>query len=196
MLLGEDFFGKIVLLLIAALVTGYAVPMILKRVDERKLKAQKIFEADLTRQQKVIDAQAQLLDNLSQLLWTFQLSAIEVTYYHGRNDSALYDKALHKYEENAGNVLGKVRAEISKALRLTSAETYTELKELYYDGLLTLDIRLRDLIEGQANDWVEFNQYAVYEFADRVDNVLRNLADELRLDRRTNAGAPSTSSSG
>lgn len=184
MSLGEDFLGKIVLLLIAALVTGFAVPVILRRVDERKLRAQKRFEADLARQQKVIDAQAELLDTLSQYMWEFQLLAISVSYYRGRNDETLYKHAVKKYEERAGDLLGRIRAEVSKALRLTSTDTYVALKSLYYDGLLELDKRLRGLIEGEDDEWLKFNHYTVYDFGERVDRVLDQLATGLRLHYR------------
>ena len=181
MSLGDDFLGKVILLFVAALVTGFALPLILKQVEERKARAHKRFEADLARQSRVIDAQVQLLENLSQLLWSFQLAAIEVSYYTAAGDRTLYEKALHKYDESSGDLLGKIRAEVSKSLRLTSVPTYNALKELYYDGLLDLDIRLRKLIEGHERDWSRFNRYAVYEFSERVDNVLNNLAEELRL---------------
>jgi hypothetical protein len=181
MSLGSDFLGNVILLFVAALVTGFALPLILKQVEERKARAQKRFEADLARQSRVIDAQVQLLENLSQLLWGFQLLAIEVSYYYAAKQDGLYERALHKYDENAGDLLGKIRAEVSKSLRLTSVPTYEALKDLYYRGLLDLDMRLRQLIEGHDHDWSKFNHYAVYEFSDRVDNVLNNLAEELRL---------------
>ena len=192
MSLGEDFLGKIVLLLIAALVTGFAAPMILRRVDERKLRAQKRFEADLARQQKIIDAQAELLDKLSQYMWEFQLLAISVSYHHGRNDETLYENALEKYEERAVDLLGRIRAEVSKALRLTSTDTYVALKSLYYDGLLELDKRLRGLIEGEDDEWLKFNHYTVYDFAERVDRVLDQLAAGLRLHNRPRDDAAPT----
>lgn len=188
MSLGEDFLGKIVLLLIAALVTGFAVPVILRQVDERKLRNQKQFEADLARQQKIIDAQVELLGKLSQYMWEFQLLAIEVSYHHGRQNDTLYKNAHTNYDEKAGHLLGCVRAEISKALHLTTTDTYVALKDLYYDGLLDLDMRLRGLIEGAGDEWLAFNHYAVYDFAERVDRVLDNLAAELRLHSRRREG--------
>jgi len=181
MSLGDDFLGKAILFILAAIVTGFAIPLIFKQIETRKLEAQKRFEADLARQNKVIEAQVQLLENLSQLLWEFQLSAIEVSYYQASKDQSLYQNALKKYDEQVGSVLGRIRAEISKALRLTSDGTYAGLKDLYYKGLLDLDMRLRSLVEGRDSKWLDFNRYAVYDFAERVDNALNALAKELRL---------------
>jgi hypothetical protein len=181
MSLGEDFLGKLVLFALAALVTGFAIPMILKQITARKLETQKRFEADLARQGKVIEAQVELLESLSQFLWEFQLSAIAVSYYHALTDKALYETALKKYDEKVADVLGRIRAEISKSLRLTSEETYASLKDLYYKGLVDLDIRLRSLAEGRDDKWMDFNRYAVFDFAEQVDRVINALAQELRL---------------
>jgi hypothetical protein len=178
-----DFIEKLLLLLATALLTGLVAPYVLKLVDQRRAGAQKALEAEITRQAKLIEAQATLLDELARLLWRYQLNAIEVSYYHGRTNASLYATALAKYEGTAGDLLGQIRAEISRSLHLTSSAMYTRLKALYYEVLLLLDQRLRDLIEGAAAeaDWMKFNHYAVDEVADQVDTTLNYLATELRL---------------
>jgi hypothetical protein len=192
MQLSQGFIEGVATLLLTALMTGFLVPYLLKKiderklrqqkeVDERKLREQKEFEAALARQGKVIDAQVQLLERLSELLWEYQLSAIAVTYYHSYSDQKLYAAALESYHANVGTVLGKIRAEISKSLRLASLDTYQELKKLYYDQLINLDLRLRQLVEGKKTEWYEVNQFAVFELSDIVDATLNKLAKELQL---------------
>ncbi len=182
-MLTTEFFQNIILLFLTVGSTGLLAPYVLQRIEERRHREQKLFEAELARQGKVIDAQASLLDELSGLLWKFQLSAIDVSYYHlnAASDQSLRDRAIRKYEENAGETLAQIRAEISKSLRLTSPSLYEALKSLYYSDLLDADLRLRNLVEGKNSDWLNFNGYMVYTLSIKVDDTLDLLARELRL---------------
>ena len=180
-----DFVEKALLLILAALLTGFGAPIVLGFIDQERSRVQKLLDAGIARQAKLIDAQAVLLDAFARLTWQYQLRAIEVSYYHARNDPTSYKNALEKYEQTAGDILGQVRAEISRSLYLASARTYEKLKALYYDVLLPLDVKLRQLIEGESDDWIRFNHYAVYDVADTVDLVLHDLAVELRLTATT-----------
>ena len=64
---------------------------------------------------------------------------------------------------------------------MTSPEIYEALKTLYYQDLLEVDFRLRNLIEGRSSEWFDFNYYMVHTLCDRVDDALNLLASELRL---------------
>lgn len=75
MRLDQAFLEKIILLVLTALITGFGIPYVLKRVEQRKLREQKKFEDDLARQGKIIEAQSKLLGDLSQLLWKWRYLA-------------------------------------------------------------------------------------------------------------------------
>jgi len=201
MILTPEFLQNVILLVLTGAFTGLLAPYILKKVDERKSRElarldedrhqrQKQFEADLARQGKIIDSQALLLDTLSNLVWKFQLNAIDVSYYH-INAPSLPDQAATRYEENAGDTLAKIRAEISKSLRLTSRNLYDALIALYYKDLLGADLRLRNLVEGKESDWRDFNSYMVHKLPAKVDGVLDQLACELRLKPGNSENSPS-----
>jgi membrane-associated HD superfamily phosphohydrolase len=194
----QDLLEKILLLVLTAGVTGFLVPYVLKVVDDRKaqrqkaiddkrLKEQKQYEAVLVRQSKIIDAQVQLLDNFATLIWEYQLLAIEVSYFNPVDQFDLYSAAVKEYDSKTGSTFAKIRAEISKALHLTTKDIYEELKQLYYGELLPIDKKLCSLMEKQRasderiTEWSEFNRYAVYTLADKIDETLNNLAKELRL---------------
>lgn len=194
----QDFLEKVSLLILTAGVTGFLVPYVLKVVDERKaqrqkeiddrkLREQKHYEAVLVRQSKIIDAQVHLLDNLATLIWEYQLLAIEVSYFDPIGQYDLYSNAVREYDKKTGSIFARIRAEISKALHLTSTETYEELKRLYYEELLPLDKKLYVLMKKQhtaeqrITDWSDFNKYTVYTLASKIDETLNNLAKELRL---------------
>ncbi|MBD2103594.1 hypothetical protein [Leptolyngbya sp. FACHB-261] len=194
----QDFFEKVLLLILTAGVTGLLIPCVLKIVDERKaqkqkeiddrrLREQKLYEAALLRQNKIIDAQVQLLDNLANLIWEYQLLAIEVSYFNPIEQSDLYSAAVKEYDKRTGATFAKIRAEISKALYLTSTDTYQELRELYYKKLIPLDMELYRLMKKQRDtkqkipDWKHFNDNTVHDLGDIIDDTLNNLAKELRL---------------
>jgi hypothetical protein len=203
----QDFREKVILLLLTAFITGLLAPLILKIVDEmkarkqketddRRLREQKLYEAALLRQNKIIDAQVQLLENLASLIWEYQLLAIEVSYFDPIEQRDLYSDAAKEYDEKTGAIFAKIRAEISKALYLTSTETYDELKSLYYDELLLLDTKLYRLMREQnasemkISDWAKFNNETVFLLGEKIDLTLDNLAQELRLKSIDNYSKP------
>ena len=103
--MSQDFLEKVGLLVLTALVTGFGVPFILKRIDERKARDQKRFDADLARQAKLIDAQVTLIEDFARLVWEFQLSLINVTFYRGMNPD-VYDRVRQSYDERSAMMLG------------------------------------------------------------------------------------------
>lgn len=177
----SPFVEKVVMLLITAGLTGFLIPVVTQNISSNQLQEQRLFETELARESAIIEAQIALIDKLSDLLWEYQLLAIEVTYYQPHEDQNNYIAAVSMYDEKAGELLGKIRAEISKSLRLTSLDTYERLIALYYHDLIELDVNLRMLIEGQSDDWLGLNQYAVDELSVNVDNVINNLAMQTNL---------------
>jgi hypothetical protein len=191
MIPSQDFIENAVILLLTASLTGVLVPLLFRRIDERRNREQKEFEAELSRQSKIIDAQVRLLEDLSGLLWQYQLLLIQVPYYRQFPERSLYPAALKAYEENSGKLLSKIRAEISKALRLTPHSIYQELKDLYYQQLLELDLEVTQLAasdekqQDRTGEWRKLNRYAVYELSEIVDNIVNRLASELNLKAST-----------
>lgn len=177
----NPFIEKIGILIATAGLTGFLIPVVTQNMASNQLQEQRLFETDLARESAIIEAQVILIDKLSDLLWEYQMLAIEVTYYQPHEDQTNYIAAVATYDAKAGHLLGKIRAEISKSLRLTSLETYDSLIALYYDDLIELDVNLRMLIEGESDDWLNLNQYAVYDLSANVDNVINELARQTNL---------------
>jgi len=145
----QDFLEKATLLLLTAGLSGFFVPYVLKQIDERKLKEQKIidarrlqeqkefdarklqeqkeFEANLIRENNVLEAQIKLLENLSKSLWGLQLLSLAVSYYKVHPNQERYEIALKDYDENSWGLFKDVRCEVSKAARLVSQEKYDNL---------------------------------------------------------------------
>ncbi|MBT8292315.1 MAG: hypothetical protein KJN70_03505 [Eudoraea sp.] len=183
----DEFTQKLVLLGVTAVLSGFLIPFIMKQIEGNRHREQKYLEAELARQGKLIDAQAELLAEFATCVWEYEFRVVAVTYYRGVTDKELYLSALTKYDETVIETLVRIRTAISKALYLTSPETYQKMRNLYFEKLLSLDRKLRALIESEhespisQDDWHELNRYAVRELADYTDQVLESLALDLKL---------------
>jgi cbb3-type cytochrome oxidase subunit 3 len=179
----ESFLQGLFLLIATAGLTGLLLPTIKARVDDRKLRDQRVFEANLARQGKVIEAQAVLLDTLAEVFWSFLLLALAVVYYAYHEEGKKAAAAWARYDEEAWTYFGKVRVEISNARRLTRADLHGELLEINsffmgFDSQLMAAIRA-GLPLGPA--WGELHGRISGEGASMVDDVLRRIAEDLRL---------------
>ncbi len=103
--------------LITIIVTAILIPFIFRVIDDRKAEQQrkiddlkqrknKEFEAELSRQSKVIEAQVQFIEKLADLLWEYQLTAIDVSYYYlNLGLSEQYQQMSQNYLDTAGPLL-------------------------------------------------------------------------------------------
>lgn len=184
MSLNQAFLEKIVLLVLTALITGFGIPYVLKRVEERKLREQKKFEADLARQGKIIEAQSKLLDDLSQLLWKWRYLAKKVLYYGAQENTERYDLARRQYDESVWDILNEFRAEISRSRRLVSEHAYERLDSLYNYVVHDIDVKISDIIARDELDTKKSRGMAErfsVEVSKKIDDAIDDLASELNL---------------
>jgi len=184
----QEFIENVGLLVLTASLTGVLVPLIFRRIDERKFQRQKTFEAELARQNTIIDAQAKFIERLSDALWEYQLLALGVTYYYLVDNQEIYNKVAEIYYESTAPALIKIRSEISKSLRLVPLQQYKELKRFYYEELLMIEQEVTTHIEQERrgssppqSSWSELNQKLAYSLSDRVDKIINGLAEQLDL---------------
>ncbi len=192
----SPLINGLILLAATALVSGLLVPYIVNAIQVASQQRLKRYEADLARQSKIIEEQAGLISRISDLLWEFQLTLIAPIYYGQpgfRSSQRLalsgantYEEATKGYLTNAGRLLGSVRAEIGAAVRLVPIEQWNTLKDLYYQELLPLDLRVTELIfEGptdeNGNRWRREHQYILNSFAKILDKTIDDLAIALDL---------------
>ena len=181
-----QFRQSIVLLLLTAALSGFGIPFVLKIIDSRKHQAQAIFEARIGRQTKLLEAQASLLDELTELLWKWRYLAKQVVYYGARGDKIRFDKACQAYEETVWSLLDDFRTQISRSRRLISESAFSELNKLYDYVVHDIDQKVSSVAELDSD---RINSVACEELSRRfsievspmLDNALYELAKELRL---------------
>lgn len=183
-LISQSFIGNILLLLVAAALTGLLVPIIKARIDNKSSQRQKLFEADLARQGDLMNYQTKLLDDLEEVLWEYQFLALEPTYYKERGNEKGYEVAIQQYDQKAPILLGKIRIQISKVRRFASPETYQTFSHLYYQQLIPLDGWLIELFETGASsrgDWIAHHKFSYTVVGDEIDKALYLLAKDFGL---------------
>jgi hypothetical protein len=199
-----SFLKNLVLSLVLIGVTSLLIPAVLKQIDDQKFVAEQQFQAELARQDKILDAQAAVLDSLAASFWDYEGYAADLLYsrdeHFGRDD--WHQRAVDAYYLESGPVLGKMRAEISTLLRLAPRPTYESFLRLYEDEVLALDSCLLELMKIEAASSGEpeptgcvasegkffgasWDTLATYVFqqdlADQVDRELESLAKAFGL---------------
>ena len=195
---------SIALLVLTAVLIALLVPTVKEVIDRRSLlrqqefedrrrRANKKYEADLARQHKVIESQVQLLDNLAGMFWRLWKMLLRIVYYRTlQKDLDKHHTAYKAYDDESWDLMGDIRAEISRARRLASDEVYTRLTILFGHFSDELNITLTSLRtqdayldpdskDGLDKDWETFRIVIYEDFGKEIDATLTALATELRL---------------
>jgi hypothetical protein len=199
-----SFLKNLVLSLVLIGVTSLLIPAVLKQIDDQKFIAEQQFQAELSRQDKILDAQAAVLDSLASTFWDYEGYAADLLYSrderYGRDE--WHQRAIDAYYLESGPVLGKMRAEISTLLRLAPRPNYESFLRLYEEEVLPLDSCLLELMKLEAESsgaslptgcvasegkffGASWDTLAAYVFeqdlADQVDRELESLAKAFGL---------------
>jgi hypothetical protein len=173
---------NLILLVTAAGLTGVLVPTLKAIVDwiGRRMQAKR------DRQAKVLETQAQLLDDLAALLWRYWKLALEVAYY-GRQtsegDRQKFLAARERYDSQESWDIGRnIRIEASKTHRLIrSPVVFNDLDELCVFVVEDLDKRLIGIEDSSRDKWDTFYHDLKGKVRQRIDHVLLTVARDLRL---------------
>lgn len=184
MKLSPDFWEKALILILTATITGLLVPYVLKRVDESKSIEQKRLEADISRQAKLIEAQARFLDETTEVLWNWRYLSMKVAYNGDGRREEQYAASVAAYEAGIWDVLSKLRNQTSKSRRLVSEKGYTNLVALY-KKIVELDARLDEIVrqklpvEARAKALAPISKKLYDEMTQSLDDTLDLLAREV-----------------
>lgn len=197
-LTSESFIEKAMLLILGALLTGILAPLIKAQMDRATFKRQKTFEADLARQSDVIKAQTQFLTEFSNHIWEYHKISQRVSYTRLSGNKEAYQRALQEYQQSLWESLHRIRSAIGAARWFCSDAAHEALSSWYEDWFVTLEARLRYLIEADADqhDWSEHHTRVHYEARERNYGLLRFLAENFGLHSFVESGSCSSESSG
>jgi hypothetical protein len=147
-----SFLNNLVLSLVLLGVSSFLIPIVLKQIDDRKAIDQEQFQEQLSRQDKILDAQAALLDTMASDFWEYELYASDVVISRDERfgQDGWHQRAVDAYYLQTGPLLGKMRGEISTLLRLAAQSNYASFLRLYEEEVLALDSCLLELMKIEA----------------------------------------------
>ena len=147
-----SFLKNLVLSVLLLAVGSLVIPIVLKQIDDRKFADQQRFQAELSRQDKIIDAQAALLDDFASAFWDYEGYAADVLYSRdertGQDD--WHQRAVEAYYVQSSPLLGQMRADISTLLRLAPRPVYDAFLRLYDEEVVPFDSCLLELMKTEA----------------------------------------------
>jgi hypothetical protein len=157
-----SFLKNLVLSLVLLGVSSLLIPVVLKQIDDRRAVDQQRFQDELSRQDTILSAQAALLDTMAADFWAYEFYASDVVISRderfGQDD--WHARAVDAYYTQTGQLLGKMRADISTLLQLAPQATYESFLRLYEDEVLPLDSCLLELMKLEQTNTVEGSQPA------------------------------------
>ena len=147
-----SFLKNLVLSLVLLGLSSLLIPIVLKQIDDRKAIDQQRLQDDLSRQDKVVDAQAVLLDTMASDFWAYETYASDVVISRDERfgQEGWRQRAVVAYYTQSSPLLSKMRAEISTLLRLAPRANYDAFLQLYQEELVALDSCLLELMKIEA----------------------------------------------
>jgi hypothetical protein len=181
--MSQDFVEKAILVMLPIAFTGLLVPVIKNYLDNNNFRKRSLFEAALSRQTKIIEAQSKFLEDISEQLWKFRYLSMAVVFYKVKEDKKLYQVALTRYENENWDIFNRTRVEISRARRLVSETAHRRLVTFYHDGMNGLDKWLRRLLyeKPPVEEWEKLHVHMYEDFTVEIDDLIHALAEELKL---------------
>jgi hypothetical protein len=147
-----SFVKNLVLSLVLLGVSSLLIPVVLKQVDDRKAIDQQRLQDELSRQDKVVDAQAALLATMAADYWQYEVYASDVVISRDARfgQEGWHQRAVDAYYLQSGPLLGKMRAEISTLLQLAPRANYDAFLQLFDEEISALDSCLLELMTMEA----------------------------------------------
>jgi hypothetical protein len=147
-----SFLKNLVLSLVLLGVSSLLIPVVLKQIDDRKAVDQQRLQDELSRQDKVVDAQAALLATMAADFWAYEARASDVVISRDARfgQEGWHQRAVDTYYAESGPLLATMRAEISTLLQLAPQANYDAFLQLFNEEISALDSCLLELMKMEA----------------------------------------------
>jgi hypothetical protein len=166
---------------ITASLTAYFRGRFDEKVQEKRLN----FERDNARQQRLIEAQWDLLDKLGRECWDFRYDANRVIYHWKHGQTEAYEKASKVYGDKCWRHSNEIRFLSTRAGRLFNRDALEKIEAFYQridkvdaeieKAIGTNDVNARSAllikIEGEVEDGLR----------EKIADLILTLAEEVGL---------------
>lgn len=179
-----EWIEKIGLLLITAMISGVAVPLIMKIISARLEESRKRVESTRIRNQAITSAQVKLLEEFSEVALSYETLALDVSWFGcaGSENRDLQKKAFERYNDRLVDLHTRWRTLLIRSRLLTSEETYQTMTKVFEETLLVQDSGIVRKYNESADSASWQRQHdANQEVLAHVNDVIAALAADMKL---------------
>lgn len=187
-LTSEPFIEKLALLLVAIILLGLINPIIIWYIIQESSKSQRESDATKARNEAIVQAQAKLLDELSETILTYEVLALDVSYkYSAAKDAEMAELAFRRYSESTAALVAKWRVLAIKAKILAKPAASKKIDDFLLRAFEKQDVPMSRLHRASSPDlaWQQQHQTNIELFTE-ANGLISELATELDL----NPGSP------
>jgi hypothetical protein len=171
--------------LLSGIIGGMLSPTIQNIFAVKTHRKQKLLEADLSRQTKLIDAQSKFLDDVTTALWGWRYTSARITRSGAKVGSDTYEKCHALYVDDIWFNLNNIRTLVSQSRRLSSRHAYERMLT-FYQRIVSIDRAIWGLIDHEDNldramRFAALNVDIINKVSQEIDELLSDLAKELGL---------------
>lgn len=175
MFLRESFLERASLLIITAIISGLMIPEISYRIQAQNQK-----------QEIVLANQAELLDDLTNTLMTYESLVLDVTWY--KSNEAVYNQEMHlkayeRYTSRVPDLIAELRTGMLKAKYLASPAMEEKLNQFHerifseQDTPLTMLMNKKD---ASVADWSQLHNTNMI-MATQANTLLEAMAKDFKI---------------
>jgi hypothetical protein len=171
-------------------IVGIVVGAILRGIVDNFVQEKRLeFEQRNTIQQKLLEAQSALLDELGKVCWKYRYDAIKVVYHWLHKQPDKYEDAVKSYTDQVWTSLSDLRFLGTRAGRLFSVSAYEAIEE-FYGRVDKIDSTIEKgiAIDPEVREPMFENVYLELknDMRIRIANLILNLAKPVNLTPKGN----------
>jgi cell division protein FtsL len=182
----ESFVEKVLLLLLTIILSGIIVPIIINYLTSKSAERQKAIEAMKAKDQSILQAQSNLLNDLSETILTYETLALDASWYGTEdiNNKEMHQKAFLRYNDRTVDLISKLRALASRAQTLASPAISNKINAFMYKIFEVQDKPLNRLYTSNASfqQWGEQHE-KTNEMLVEANSLISEIANDLGLSR-------------
>ena len=171
----ESFLERTSLLVITAVISGLMIPEISYRI-----------QAHNQRQEIVLTKQAELLDDLTNTLMTYESLVLDVSWYKSSElvyNIEMHQKAYERYSERVPDLIARLRGDLLKARYLASPTMAEKLNQFHQKIFSDQDTPLTSLVnkkDATLVDWSDLHSINI-NMAIEANSLLEEMATDLGI---------------
>lgn len=172
----DEFFEKVLLLLVAGMISGFLIPFIVNEIQRIK-----------SRNEAVLKAQNTLLEDVSKTLLTYQTILAEISWFRTSeaDNEEMHKKAFKRYSKYSADLLIQWRLQIGRSRYLASTGISNKLHEFQKKMLKQQDLPMWELIKhgGTPEQWREVHEVNKLLLSESLD-LITEIAKEMKITKK------------